>query len=187
MAKQLSGFIEGTIDDICFYRCEGNFYARMKSSLTGKRFWRDEAFSGSRKSCGRFGEGNRIASKVYRIISREKRVYALFCFLKKRAILMLKVGSSVEETEVLLLGYLMDFGLIEPAKKEIITAESDAIKPVLTVNKKSIPTGRMRIKRHMNFRIMTRRSEVFVFKDKGRSVGVAHNISVRVIDSVFPK
>ena len=118
MAKQLTGFIEGTIDDISFYKMEGGYYARMKSSLNGKKFWKHKAFEGSRKSCGRFGEGNRLASKIYRIIEEEKRVYKLFCFLKKRAIALLKEGNRIDEVETMLIDYLVEFGFLKRIEED---------------------------------------------------------------------
>jgi hypothetical protein len=113
MAKQAGEFkITGIIDDLCFYKMCGVYYVRMKSSLTGKRFRKDKAFEGSRKSCSRFGDGNKLASKVYNMLMEEKRVYKLFCFLKRRAILLLKEGKNLEEAEAVLIDYLAAFGLV---------------------------------------------------------------------------
>ena len=117
MAKQAGNyFIEGTIDNLTFYKMCGKHYVRMKSSLTGKRFWRDKAFERSRESSKRFGSGNRLASKLYRMIEKEKRVYKLFCFLKSKAILLLKEENSLDEAENLLTDYLVSFGIIEKAE-----------------------------------------------------------------------
>jgi hypothetical protein len=89
--------IKGTIDDITFYEMEGGYYARKKSSLTGRRFQKDKAFEGSRKSCSRFGLGNQLASKVYRTIQKNQRIYPVFCELKRLAIDSLKKGHSAEQ------------------------------------------------------------------------------------------
>lgn len=44
MAKQIGPvFITGTIGDICFYKMDGQYYARMKSSLSSKRVKRIKA------------------------------------------------------------------------------------------------------------------------------------------------
>jgi hypothetical protein len=44
MAKQAGDiFITGTIDDLCFYKMDGAYYVRLKSSLTGKKFWKNKA------------------------------------------------------------------------------------------------------------------------------------------------
>jgi hypothetical protein len=97
---------------------EGAYYVRLKSSLTGRRFWKDRAFGGSRKSCSRFGEGNRLASRLYRMVDREKKQYSLFCFLKRRAIHLLKGGNSLEQSEAMLVDYLTSFGLISKEETE---------------------------------------------------------------------
>jgi hypothetical protein len=117
MAKQAGDyFIEGTIDDLTYYKMEGKYYVRMKSSLTGKKFWKHKTFERSRESCKRFSEGNRLASRLYRMIKKEKRQYKLFCFLKKKSILLLKEGKSLIEVEEILMDYLMEFGLVESIK-----------------------------------------------------------------------
>jgi hypothetical protein len=114
MAKQAGEYrVRGSIDGLCFYKMDGEYYVRRKSSLTGKRFWKDKAFEGSRKSCNRFAEGNKIASAVYQLIEEEKRIYPLFCFLKRRAILLLKEGRRGEEVVEILMDYLEGFGLLE--------------------------------------------------------------------------
>jgi hypothetical protein len=114
MAKQAGElFIEGTIDDLTFYKMDGKYYLRMKSSLTGKKFWRNKAFERSRASCKRFSEGNKLASKLYRMIEKEKKFYTLFCFLKKRAILLLKEGKNLTEAEEVLMDYLIEFGVVD--------------------------------------------------------------------------
>ena len=97
MAKQAEGFLVGTYDDITFYKMEGQYYARMKSSLTGKKFWSHSAFAGSRRSCNRFGRGNKIASLVYKEIPEAYRKYEMFCRMKSAAIAMLKAGKEEEE------------------------------------------------------------------------------------------
>lgn len=113
MARQAGEFfIEGTIDDLTFYKMGGEYYVRMKSSLTGKRFWKAKCFEGSRKSCSRFGEGNRLASSVFKLVAKEKRTNLLFPFLRRKAIALLKEEKGAEEVVHLLLDYLVDFGFI---------------------------------------------------------------------------
>lgn len=113
MAKQSGDFVfTGTIDDLTFYRMEGRYYVRRKSSLSGKRFHTDASFAGSRQSSSRFGEGNRLASTLYRMIPKEKRQYALFCFLKRESILLLKEGRRSEDVRNKLKDYLIYFGFL---------------------------------------------------------------------------
>ena len=79
MAKQ-DGLIKitGTIDDITFYKMGDQYYARMKSSLTGKRFWKDKAFEGSRRSATALGQASRLASLLYRTLPKEQKGRPVF-------------------------------------------------------------------------------------------------------------
>jgi len=125
MAKQ-SGDIKlrGTFDDLCFYQMDGVYYVRRKSCLTGKRFQKDNAFAASRKSATRFAEGNRLASKIYRLVDKENRRYRLFCFLKRKCILLLKEGKTLTEAEVVLIDYLVTFRLLNVGKPKVLAAKN---------------------------------------------------------------
>ena len=110
MARQSGDIkITGTIEDICFYKMDGNYYVRMKSSLTAKKFWKSKAFEGSRKSCKRFSMANKLASQAYRMVAKEKRAYSLFCFLRTKAIHYLKRGLEQKEVLKILQAYLPGF------------------------------------------------------------------------------
>ena len=76
---------------------------RAKTSLDKTRFEEDPNFDGSRKSAGRFAEGNRLASKLYKMVEPDKRVYPLFCSLKKKSIQLIKEGKTVEHAETVLI------------------------------------------------------------------------------------
>ena len=102
MAKQVGEIkIVGTFADITFYKMDGQYYARMKSSLTGKRVKRDPRFARTMQSAHRLGRGSQLASKVYHSLPRAERVYALYKELKSMAVLALKEGKR--EAEVLAL------------------------------------------------------------------------------------
>ena len=60
------------------------------------------------------------------MIDEDKRDYRLFCFLKRRAILLVKDGKSVDEAEELLIDYLVEFGTVNEKRKE----HREAVKPV---------------------------------------------------------
>jgi hypothetical protein len=93
MAKQVGDIkIVGTVDDICYYRMEGGYYARRKSSLTSKRFWRAKAFSGSRRSCGILGRASSLASRLYRALPKESKSRTLFQQLTGRIKLQFIAG-----------------------------------------------------------------------------------------------
>src|SRR6476660_1456034 len=94
-----------SIEEFTFYRRNGKLFIRMRSSLNKRRFWRHPKFEGSRRSCRRFGLGNQIASKVYKLKPRPERKYEVFCRLKSVAILSLKQGYSASEVEEMLIDY----------------------------------------------------------------------------------
>lgn len=114
MARQIGDIkISGTIEGITFYRMYGQYYAREKSSLTGRRVKQDPAFRRTMQSAGRLALGSQLASKVYRALTTEKRHYALYCALKSRAIGALKAGQGEERTVALLMAYLVEVGVLE--------------------------------------------------------------------------
>lgn len=126
MAKQAGDiFIEGSFGDLTFYKMEGKYYVRTKSSLTGKRFWKAKCFEGSRKSCSRFGEGNKLASKVYGMIEEEKKVNKLFAFLRTKAISLIKQGFEVAEAEEVLIDYLIEFGFLKDKQQAKAVEEAE--------------------------------------------------------------
>jgi hypothetical protein len=113
--KIIEGYVHysGTVDDLTLCWNQGLLVARKKSTLKGERFQKEKCFEGSRRSADRFAEGNRLASKLYALVDKEKKVYSLFCFLKKKAILLIKEGKSITDAEGFLMDYLKNFGLIK--------------------------------------------------------------------------
>jgi hypothetical protein len=100
MAKQTGDIkIVGTVDDICFYRMEGGYYARRKSSLTGKRFWKAKVFEGSRKSCGLMAKASPLASRLYRSLPKEQKGRDQFRALTGKIKLLLKAGWQENRIE----------------------------------------------------------------------------------------
>ena len=71
---RLLGDIEytGTIDGLCFYKMYGSCFVSTKSSLTSKRFWKDKAFEGSRRSCGLLAKASPLASAFYKTYPKKK-------------------------------------------------------------------------------------------------------------------
>lgn len=95
MARQTGPLkITGTIDDICFYQMEGDYFARLKSSLTGKRFWKDKAFAGSRRSCGLMARASSLASRLYKTLPPEKKGRPAYQQLTGKVKLLLQQGLS---------------------------------------------------------------------------------------------
>jgi hypothetical protein len=131
MARQTGEIkIVGSFDDICFYKMGGEYFARMKSSLDSKRFWKDMAFERSRKSSEDFGKANKLASKVYRSIEKNKRDYSLFSLLKTEAIALIKERLSDEEVISGLQQYLPKEEKISIVKRRNKRKKSSKRKPV---------------------------------------------------------
>ena len=97
MAKQVGIVkITGTIDVITFYKLGDEYYARMKTSLTGKRFWKDKAFEGSRKSARAMGVASQLASLLYRTLPKELKGRPVFQKLTGRIKFMVLDGLDAE-------------------------------------------------------------------------------------------
>src|ERR1019366_6875840 len=98
MAKQVGDIkIIGCIDNIQFYKMDGKYYARMKSSLTGKRVKQDKAFALTMVYASMLGMASKIASSVYRLIPKKTREHRYFRKLTGKANRLLKEGISVQE------------------------------------------------------------------------------------------
>ena len=75
MAKQIGTFrITGTIDVICFYCLDGEYYAREKSSLSAERVKYDPVFAETMRSAKLLGNASKIASVLYpQLVPRHER------------------------------------------------------------------------------------------------------------------
>jgi hypothetical protein len=97
MARQV-GYVTatGTVDgDTNFYKdVEWGFLVRMLPGVSSKRFWKDPAFEGSRRSAERFGLGNIISSIIYRFVPVKRRYRQLFKQVRTIAIVCLKQGMD---------------------------------------------------------------------------------------------
>jgi hypothetical protein len=95
MARQ-AGLIKicGTIQGISFYTMEGEHYARTKSSLDKKRFMKDPAFEGSRRSAGLLATASVLASQLYRQLPAEVKSRRAYQLLTGRVKLMLQGGND---------------------------------------------------------------------------------------------
>ena len=112
-------FYKGSIGPCTFFKRYEEFRVRARTSLDGNRFKNDAVFKASRLSAERFALGNQLASKLYKMVEGEKKVYGLFCFLKKRAIQLIKEGKRIEEAEEILTDYLRSFGMTEKRKGKV--------------------------------------------------------------------
>lgn len=98
MAKQCGKqFFTGTIDGVCFYKMDGHFYARSKSSLSGKRVKRDPKFALTMRNAGWLKQASVIASGIYRQLPKDRRSRQLYQSLTGLGITLFKEGKTPEE------------------------------------------------------------------------------------------
>lgn len=91
MAKQAGPeYYTGTIGMACFYKMRGEYYVRLKSSLTGRRVKKDPAFRRTMENANILGEASRIASAVYRSVASAEKCQALYRRMTGIAMRMLK-------------------------------------------------------------------------------------------------
>ena len=112
MAKQIGRFkLQGCYDNICFYKMDGQYYAKSKSTLDSKRVRLDPAFKETMRYATLFGRASKLAAIVYRVLPQEKKERGLFKKLTGQAMRMLKEGKT--EKEVL--------EMLQPMKDEKIS------------------------------------------------------------------
>ncbi|ANE49639.1 hypothetical protein [Flavisolibacter tropicus] len=98
MARQAGPlFFTGTIDDITFYKMEGVYLARKKSSLNRRQFRTDPRFARSRKSAEAFGEASQLASAIYWQLPKNQRGKGVVNRLTAQVGELLKKGKTREE------------------------------------------------------------------------------------------
>ncbi|GAA0563607.1 hypothetical protein [Chitinophaga japonensis] len=95
MARQRGPhYITGTYNGICFYRMEGQYYARRKSSLSGKRVKRDPSFTLTMAYANIMAQASQLAAGVYRQLPPARRKHALYRALTGQAMQLLKAGKD---------------------------------------------------------------------------------------------
>src|SRR3954453_13932114 len=98
MAKQAGPYdITGCYDNICFYKMEGNYYARSKSSLTRKQVKGDTRFKETMRFAGLLATASKIASKLYKELPKESKGVAIYRSLTGKVMQLLKEGKTTDE------------------------------------------------------------------------------------------
>ena len=90
MAKQTENFITGTIGDLTYYLMDGIYYARLKSSLSGKRVRTDPKFKRTMENAGRLARASRLAAHVYMQTLPAERKFVIYRLLTGMAIRALR-------------------------------------------------------------------------------------------------
>lgn len=135
MARQTGDIkITGTIGDITFYRMDGEYYARMKSSLTAKKVKTHPHFALTRMYAKWLGEASKLASEVYRTLPVEERKYPVFCRLKTVAHGMVKKGVVREEVLDVLRRHLEEM-FPKPVEKAVVVVKKPVVRVIRVIGR----------------------------------------------------
>jgi hypothetical protein len=80
----------------------------MLPGVDSKRFWKDPAFEGSRRSAERFGTANIMSSIIYRFVPTKRRYRHLFKQVRTIAIVGLKQGMEKRDVFTALYSFLSE-------------------------------------------------------------------------------
>ena len=98
MAKQVGTIkIKGTIDGICFYKLDGNYYARTKNSLDAKRVKKSKSFRETMRYARLFAKASVIGSTIYRMLPKNEKDRKVYQQLTGKAMKMLRDGLNEKE------------------------------------------------------------------------------------------
>ncbi len=127
MARQIGTYkITGTVDEICFYKMNGKYYARLKSSLTGKRVKKDPAFANTMRYAGLLAEASKIASAIYRQLVPEQKEKGLYKRMTGQAMRLLKESHCPEIVKALMeRSYTPPMAVLE---KKVITTDKTEVR-----------------------------------------------------------
>ena len=129
-----------------FYKMDGQYYVRKKSSLSRKRVLKDKAFTLTMVHANILAQASPIASAVYRQIPKPDKDFSYFRALVGMAQTMIKLGMNKEEIYEVL--YDLTFPPVKPnlavIKKETIVKPSFADEVLNTIF--SVPDTKVHVK-----------------------------------------
>jgi len=97
MAKQVGTDFIGCVGGLVFYKMDGQYYVRQKSSLSRKRVLKSPKFKRTMENAGVFGKASRIAAKIYRSLDKQTKDRSVYNKLTGMVNRMLKEGKVEEE------------------------------------------------------------------------------------------
>ena len=99
MAKQIAGlcFWEGTFDQITFYKMDGQYYAREKSSLTGERVKSSPEFLRTMICANLMVRASKIGSFIYKALPENWRQFWMYRSFTGEAFTLLKEHKYTDE------------------------------------------------------------------------------------------
>lgn len=131
MAKQ-SGVIKitGTIGNITFYKMNGEYYARSKSSLSGKRVKKDPNYERFRTYSGRMACASQTAGSIYRSLRKAEREVSLYRKMVSEGLRLLRAGCAEERLEETLRAMFLP-AVAEPVIQAVQETGKSVQEPVL--------------------------------------------------------
>lgn len=144
MAKQTGELkLTGTIGNITFYEMYGEHFARLKSSLSGKRVKKDPRFRRTMEYAGWLAQASGLASCCYGALPKEERVYAMYREMVGMAMQMLKAGKDADVIAVCLEMMFREVEVVpvevEIPVAEVVLAEVEASVVVEVLAKMEVP------------------------------------------------
>lgn len=120
-------YFTGTRGDACFYKMDGQYYVRKKSSLSGKRVKHAPSFELTRVYADLLAQASRLAAAVYRPLPREQKKLALYRAMTGEALQMLKKGANAEVISAHLQAYCAPKVVkVKPVKRKRVAAIAEA-------------------------------------------------------------
>lgn len=101
MAKQIAGLCRfaGTIDDLTFYKMDGQYYVRAKSSLTAEQVKKKACFRRTMQSANRMVRASHIGAIIYKALPPRWRQFWMYRDFTGEAFVLLK-NTSYTESEI---------------------------------------------------------------------------------------
>jgi hypothetical protein len=97
MGKQVGpDYITGTVGDRTYYKLNGQYLVRAKSTLSRRRVKRSPAFRRTMEYAGWLAQASKVASEVYRMIVRERRRVETYRAMTGMAMGFIKEGMDKE-------------------------------------------------------------------------------------------
>lgn len=92
-------YITGTIGDRTYYKLNGQYLVRAKSTLSRRRVKRSPAFRRTMEYAGWLGQASKVAAEVYRMMQREKRKVKVYRKMTGEAMEMIRQGMDVAKVK----------------------------------------------------------------------------------------
>jgi hypothetical protein len=99
MAKQIAGLcrLEGTFDQLTFYKMDGQYYVRVKSRLTAKRVKTSPEFKLTMVCANLLARASRIGSLIYKALPPGWRQFWMYRGFTGEAFTLLKKNPYTDE------------------------------------------------------------------------------------------